>query len=84
MKEKEKKLIQKKLDALYINHNPVDTFVIYFCVCFAIIRIIHDLIFQSAPVHVYIVSLVFSICTGYIMTIWAKQTFIRLKLRNIL
>jgi len=76
MADKTKKQKQKELDALYIIHNPLDCLIVYFCVCFTCIRAIYDIFYRhTAFMNIYIISLVFTICMGLVMTLWARRVF---------
>ena len=79
------KLRQKKLDALYITYNPIDCFIVYFCVCFTFIRIVYDALSETGALRTaYFTALIFAVCAGIIMKIWAKRTFKELDLKSIL
>ena len=85
MINKERKLRLKKLDVLYIVHNPIDCLIIYFCLCFTFIRIVYDLVDITASVgNSYIIASLFTICMGLIMTAWARRTFKDLKLKEVI
>jgi len=85
MTDKIRKLKLKKLDVLYLVHNPLDCLIVYFCVCFTFIRIIYDIFHDAAAVtNTYIIALVFTVVMGCVMTLWAKRAFKDLDLQNIL
>lgn len=85
MIKKDRKQKLKKLDVLYIVHNPVDCLIIYFCVCFTVIRIVYDMIAKEAAVgNVYIIALIFTASMGLVMSAWAKRTFKRLEFESAL
>ncbi|MCK4881437.1 MAG: hypothetical protein KAS92_00260 [Candidatus Omnitrophica bacterium] len=83
MGDKTRRLRLKKLDALYIVHNPLDCLIIYFCVCFTFIRIVYDF-YGLAPVKsVYFIALGFTVSMGLVMRLWAKRAFKDLNLKDI-
>ncbi len=85
MPNNERILKLKKLDALYITHNPLDCLMVYFCVCFAFIRMVYDALGSEGAVRTaYATALIFTVCAGIVMKIWAKRTFKELKLDGIL
>ena len=84
MGDKTRRLRLKKLDALYIVHNPLDCLIIYFCVCFTFIRAVYDIYELTAVKNVYFIALSFTVCIGLIMAIWARRTFKKLDLENII
>lgn len=76
---------QKKLDALYIQHNPVDCLIVYFCVCFTFMRIAHDFFNTIGPIgSLYLIAVVFTVCMGFVMRLWASRTFKELGLEDAL
>ncbi len=82
---KDRKLRLKKLDALYIVHNPIDCLIIYFCLCFTFIRIVYDLAYEAASVrNIYIIASIFMVLMGLIMTVWARRTFKDLELKEVI
>ena len=75
----------KKLDALYIVHNTFDCLIVYFCVCFTVIRIVYDVFGETAArPNAYVIAFIFTCGLGYVMTLWAKRTFKNLKLEDVL
>jgi len=80
MKE-EMKLKIKKIDALYIYNNHFNCFLVYFCLCFTCIQIMHDMIEEPLSfITAYIIPLSFSILVGIGMYKWAKKTVKELEL----
>lgn len=83
MGDKTRKLRLKKLDALYIVHNPLDCLIIYFCVCFTFIRIVYDCCALTTGKDVYFIAFAFTVGMGSVMAVWAKRTFHKLHLGDI-
>ena len=80
MKE-EMKLKIMKIDALYICNNHFNCFLVYFCLCFTCIHILHDIIKEPLNlITAYIIPLSFSILIGIGMSNWAKKTVKELEL----
>ncbi|MCK5014486.1 MAG: hypothetical protein KAS66_11765 [Candidatus Omnitrophica bacterium] len=85
MGDKTRKLRLKKLDALYITHNPLDCLIVYFCICFTFIRILYDIIGETAAErNAYVIALAFTVCMGFLMTFWGRRVFNKLELENLL
>ena len=84
MGDKTRRSRLKKLDVLYIVHNPLDCLIVYFCVCFAFLRIVYD-IYEIGPSRdVYVIALCFTVVMGSAMFLWARKAFKRLNLENVL
>ena len=83
MGDKTMRLKLKKLDALYIMHNPLDCLIIYFCVCFTFIRIVYDIYGLTSAKSVYFIAFFFTLGMGLIMGLWARRVFKNLNLENI-
>jgi len=78
------KLKIKKIDALYIYHNRFNCLLVYFCLCFTCIHILHDMIGEPLNlIKAYIIPLSFSILLGIGMSTWAKKTVKELELEKI-
>ena len=85
MGNNERKLKLKKLDALYIMHNPLDCLIVYFCICFTFIRTAQDALgLEASVLSAYAIAALVMACLGMVMRIWAKRTFQELGLHNIL
>lgn len=82
MTDKKRKLRLKKLDALYIVHNPLDCLIIYFCVCFTFIRIVYDIYGLPSIKGAYLIAFIFTIVMGLIMRSWARRVFKNLQLED--
>jgi len=78
------KLKIKKIDALYIYNNHFNCFLIYFCLCFTCIHMLHDIIREPLNlITAYIIPLSFSILIGIGMSKWAKKTVKELDLDKL-
>lgn len=83
MGDKARRLKLKKLDALYIIHNPLDCLIIYFCICFTFIRAVYDIYELANVKDVYFFAFFFTVGMGLIMGLWARRAFKRLDLKNV-
>jgi len=66
----------KKLDVLYIIHNPLICLAVYFSLCFTWVHIINDIFGQGqdlGQVYSYIIPMLFAIVMGIGMYRWAKK-----------
>ena len=81
MMKEEMKLKIKKIDALYIYNNHFNCFLVYFCLCFTCMHILHDMIGEPLNlINAYIIPLSFSILIGIGMSKWANKTVKELEL----
>lgn len=83
MGDETRRLRLKKLDALYITHNPLDCLIIYFCVCFTFVRGVYDIYGLISVKGVYFIALFFTIGMGVMMGLWARRVFKNLKLEDV-
>ena len=82
--QQNKKLVIKKIDALYIYHNPLNCFIVYFCICFTWVQILNDVTKGSFGFfNIYIVPAMVAGVLLWGMSIWAKRTVQELNLNNI-
>ena len=76
--------LSRKLDALYIRHHFPIALVVYFSLCFSILRILRDLTgTSSSMIETYGIPVAFTAIVGGFLRRWANRTVKEMGLEDI-